>query len=108
MKELRILNRTVKWTGEGITIVADDKHVKTLLEEMGMQNAKPVKTPAIRPEGARNSRDAKDDEDDEAELGENDIKNKDKTVEEEVFLNEQESFRFRSWTARKLFEYRSS
>ena len=37
MKEIRILNRTVRWTADGITYEADDKHVNTIVKELGLQ-----------------------------------------------------------------------
>ena len=38
MKEIRILNRTIRWGTDGITYEADDKHVRTIVEGMGLQS----------------------------------------------------------------------
>jgi hypothetical protein len=46
LKEVKILNRDAKWSKKGISLEADAKHVKTLLKEMKMEDAKAVKTPA--------------------------------------------------------------
>lgn len=36
MKEIRILNRTLRWTKNGIELEADGKHVKTIIDEVGL------------------------------------------------------------------------
>jgi hypothetical protein len=97
LKEVKILNRDAKWSKKGISLEADAKHVKTLLKEMKMEDAKAVKTPAVRPEGAEGSRDRAGDEDDEAEIDESEVPHKERT-DSEVLAGE--ASRFRSWTAR--------
>ena len=67
-KELRILNRIVRWCTHGIEIEADPRHVKTIIKELGLESARPVATPAVRDPGAKGSRCYNDDEDDEAEV----------------------------------------
>ena len=37
LKEIRILNRALRWTNNGIELEADGKHVKTIIKEMGLQ-----------------------------------------------------------------------
>ena len=37
MKEIRILNRTIRWATNGVTYEADDKHVKTIVAGLGLQ-----------------------------------------------------------------------
>ena len=37
MKEIRILNRLVRWTKDGIEYEADDKHVTTVVKGLGLQ-----------------------------------------------------------------------
>ncbi len=37
MKEIRILNRLVRWTKDGIEHEADDKHVTTVVKGLGLQ-----------------------------------------------------------------------
>ncbi len=68
LKEIRILNRKVKWESNGIDIEADPKHVEILTKDMDLQSAKPMRTPAVREVGARGSCDHEDDEDDEADI----------------------------------------
>ena len=36
LKEIRILNRTVRWTSEGIEYEADDKHAKTIVAGLNL------------------------------------------------------------------------
>ena len=36
-KEVRILNRTLKWGIDGITYEGDDKHAKTVIAAMGLE-----------------------------------------------------------------------
>ena len=36
MKEIRILNRLVRWTKDGIEYEADDKHVTTVVKGLGL------------------------------------------------------------------------
>ena len=101
MKELKILNRKVSWKSQGITIEADPKHVRVLLEEMNLELAKVAKTPATREEGAKGSRDKNDDEDDEADVDEFEIENKKKDDEApEIEASKGDSFQYRSWAAR--------
>ena len=47
-KEIRVLNRDIKWTKNGIAVEADRKHVENLLKETGLTNARGVNTPAVR------------------------------------------------------------
>ena len=37
MSEIRILNRTLRWTKDGIELEADGKHVKTIIDEAGLK-----------------------------------------------------------------------
>ena len=64
---------------------------------MGLEEAKEVKTPATREEGARGSKDKNDDEDDEAEVDE---KVRDGDEEEDAMMSKKEEACYRSWTAR--------
>jgi len=101
MKELKILNRKVSWKSQGILIEADSKHVKVLIKEMELENAKVVKTPSVREEGAKGSRDRDDDEDDEADIDEADIEKKMEIMEAgEIEASRGDCFQYRSWAAR--------
>ncbi len=60
-KEATILNRTVRWTNEGVEWEADPKHAKIIMEEMGIEEeSKGVRSPI--------SREGKVEEGDEEEL----------------------------------------
>ena len=102
LKELRILNRTVKWNPTGLTIEPDSKHVRVLLEEMNMNEAKPLSTPAVRAPGAKNSKDEGDDEDDLAEISEDKIRGNEEGDEgdKDEELDSEGGSKYRSWTAR--------
>ena len=43
-KEVRILNRVVRWTEEGWEYEADQRHGEIIVRETCMENAKPVIT----------------------------------------------------------------
>ena len=48
-KEVRILNRVVKWKEDEITYEEDDKHVKRIMEELGVDvNTKSVDMPVAK------------------------------------------------------------
>ncbi len=36
-KEIRILNRTLRWTTRGLELEADGKHVQTVISETGLE-----------------------------------------------------------------------
>ena len=44
-KEARILNRTIRWSQEGVQYEADSRHAEIVISEMLPQGAKPVATP---------------------------------------------------------------
>ena len=50
-KEIQILNRTLRWTKEGITYEADQRHAEIVIGEMNLKRANAVATPAV-PESA--------------------------------------------------------
>ena len=48
-KEGRILNRVVRWTDTGLTYEADPRQHEKLISELGLEGAKAVVTPVLRP-----------------------------------------------------------
>ena len=46
-KEIRVLNRTLRWTSGGITYEPDQRHAELIVKEMGMEGAKPAPTPGV-------------------------------------------------------------
>ena len=48
-KEGRILNRVVCWTQEGFSYEADPRQHEKLISELGMEGAKAMVTPVVRP-----------------------------------------------------------
>ena len=49
--EVRILNRVIKWTSEGITYEADQRHAELIIEGMDASNF--VATPGSRDDAGR-------------------------------------------------------
>ena len=45
LQETRVLNRIIRWTQKGWEYEADQRHAELIVREMGMENAKSVKTP---------------------------------------------------------------
>ena len=55
--ELQILNRTLRWTKEGITYEADQRHAEIVIKEMNVKKANAVSTPIVpEPSEEANSR----------------------------------------------------
>ena len=46
--EMRILNRIVRWTAEGLEYEADQRHAEIIVKEMGLETATKVSTPGTR------------------------------------------------------------
>ena len=49
-KEIRILNRVIKWSELGITYEADQRHAEIVVRELGLEEAKAAPTPGTREE----------------------------------------------------------
>ena len=47
-KEVRYLNRILRWTEEGLEIESEGRHAATLLKEWGMSECKTIDTPLRR------------------------------------------------------------
>ena len=50
-KEVRVLNRILRWTKEGIEYEADPRHVEIMLKQLNIQDCKFVATPGTKEEG---------------------------------------------------------
>ena len=46
-KDVRILNRVVQWTQDGITYEPDQRHADIVVRELGLAKAKGVSTPGV-------------------------------------------------------------
>ena len=44
-QEMRVSNRIITWTPQGIAYEPDQRHVEIILNELALENAKPVNTP---------------------------------------------------------------
>ena len=47
-KEVRLLNRIITWTDEGIEIEADQRHVDIAIKQLGLEKAKAVSTAGVK------------------------------------------------------------
>ena len=45
--EIQILNRTLRWTKEGITYDVDQRHAEIVSKEMNVKQANAVSTPTV-------------------------------------------------------------
>ena len=45
-KELRILNRTLRWCKDGLVFAANLRHGREVVDELGLSKSKPVSFPA--------------------------------------------------------------
>ena len=48
-KEVRVLNRIVRWTAEGVEYEADPRHVEQIVRDLDLIGSKPVTTPGLKP-----------------------------------------------------------
>ena len=55
VKEVKILNRCIRWTSKGLEYEADPRHAKAIIEALGLQGANPLSIP-----GAVNEEQEKD------------------------------------------------
>ena len=52
-KEVRILNRTLRWCKDGFVFAANLRHGRVVVDEMGLSKSKPVSSPATWDSAAR-------------------------------------------------------
>ena len=64
LKQVRVLNRVLTWSDEGIAYEADPRHAEIVIAELGLKEAKGVVAPGTKEEG--NTKEDKDDKLDEA------------------------------------------
>ena len=57
--EIIMLNRRVQWTEAGIRISPDPRHVKDIIEELGLVGAKPADTPMIVSQSSKKDSDSR-------------------------------------------------
>ena len=44
-KEVKMLNRILRWTSKGIEYEPDQRHAELVIQELGLEGCKPVDTP---------------------------------------------------------------
>ena len=49
-QQVRVLNRVLTWTSEGLVYEADQRHAEILIRELGLEEGRPVATPGTREE----------------------------------------------------------
>ena len=87
-QEIRILNRVLTWTADGIVYEPDQRHAEIVMRELGLEDAKPVSTPGCRDDMNKASDvklEANIDGDEE---------------EDETLLNQKQTTRYRAISAR--------
>ena len=47
VREMRVLNRVITWTDQGLTDEADQRHAEIIIEAMGVKDGRAVTTPSI-------------------------------------------------------------
>ena len=52
-QQLRILNRVISWSDEGIQYEADQRHAEIIIQELGLSDARPLATPGTREDAGR-------------------------------------------------------
>ena len=57
--EIIMLNRRVQWTEAGIRISPDPRHVKDIIEELGLEGAKLADTPMIVSQSSKKDSDSR-------------------------------------------------
>ena len=50
-KQIKVLNRILTWESKGVKYEADPRHAEILIKELGMEDARGVKTPGTKEEG---------------------------------------------------------
>jgi len=55
VQEVRILNRIIRWTKDGLEYEPDQRHAERIVAELGLEKCRPVSTPCI-PEGTVESK----------------------------------------------------
>jgi len=55
MAEIRILNKVVRMTNEGIELEADPRHAELVIKELGLQGAKPSPVPGSKDEAKKSA-----------------------------------------------------
>ena len=48
LQELRILNRVITWTADGLSYEADQRHSELIIADLGLTTAKPVTSPGTK------------------------------------------------------------
>ena len=52
-RQVRILNRVISWTDDGIQYEADQRHAEVVIRQLGLEGAKPVSTPGSRDDAGK-------------------------------------------------------
>ena len=55
-REIRILNRSIRWTTAGIEYEPDQRHSDAIVKELGLEGAKSLSTPGTPEEGRQQGR----------------------------------------------------
>ena len=50
-QQVKVLNRIITWTSDGVQYEADPRHVELILQQLNISECKPVTTPGTKEEG---------------------------------------------------------
>ena len=48
-REVRILNRVIRWCGDGVRLEADPRHAELIIDHFGLKDGKVGKVPGAKP-----------------------------------------------------------
>ena len=91
VQQVRVLNRVLTWTQDGLVYEADQRHAEILIRELGLENGKPVATPGAREDIGKASAVAADEKGNVVTVDEDG---------ENPLLKDGEATKFRALTAR--------
>ena len=60
VKQLKFLNRIVTWEAEGVTWEPDPRHAELIIDQLGLQGAKPLNLPGVREETRRSPKEERE------------------------------------------------
>ena len=53
-EEIRILNKVVRMTSDGIELEADPRHAELVIKDLGLEGSKPSTVPGAKDDGSKN------------------------------------------------------
>ena len=66
-KEVRVLNKVIRYTDEGLELEADPRHAELVVRDLGLEDAKTCKTPGVKAETRRTVKKSGEEDQEDAE-----------------------------------------